>query len=132
MAHVPSRPTGLGRKTYNTPPSVFEGAFDSLIETLDQVAPDVRGQIVHQFMLRNDYFDNPAQARALYKTVPEIDTYLDQVNISNAMDSEPNRGLTGEQVLATAIGFGLGFGVAYLTGLSSAPSGYSSPKLEGR
>jgi len=131
MAHVPTRHTGLGRNGLGAQPSVFESALDRLAETLDQVAPGVRGELVHQFMMRNGFFENPERASALYGSVPEIDAYLDELKISKAT-ADTNQGLTGEQVVATAIGFGLGLGVAYLVGIGTGPSTSSRRQLEGR
>jgi hypothetical protein len=113
-----SRPTGLGAQP-SRDPSIFESALDRLAETLDQVAPGARGELTHEFMMRNGYFDDPGRADALYQSAPEVDAYLDQLRLSKATD-DANRGLTGEQVVAASVGFGLGLGVAYL--VSSATS----------
>lgn len=131
MAHVPTRHTGLAKSGLGAQPSIFESALDRLAATLDQVAPGARGELVHQFMLRNGYFDNPDRAAALYGSIPEIDAYLDELKIST-VTADTNRGLTGEQVVATAIGFGLGLGVAYLVGIGTGPSTSSRRQLEGR
>lgn len=118
MPAVPTRTTGLSAR-----PSLFESALDPLADALDQLAPGARGELVHQFMMRNGYFDNPDRAASLYQTVPEIDAYLDNLKISRATQNG-NRGLTAEQVVAAAMGFGLGLGVAYLVS-SAASSGAS-------
>jgi len=124
---VPTRPTGLGAD-----PSLFESAFDRLTDVVDQIAPGARGEIVHQYLMRNGYFDDPERAAALFQGVPEIDSYLDQINVSKASQTT-NQGLTGSQVAAATIGFGLGLGVAYLvsSATSSAPSNRQR-RLEGR
>jgi len=93
-------------------PSVFESALDRLAQVLDSVAPGARGELVHEFMMRNGYFDDPARADRLYQSTREVDAYLDELRLSRATE-KPNRGLTGEQVVAVTIGFGLGLGVAY-------------------
>jgi len=131
MAHVPTRHTGLGKGGLGAQPSIFESALDRLAETLDQVAPSARGELIHQFMLRNGFFDDPERASMLYGSIPEIDAYLDQLRISR-VTADTNRGLNGEQVMATTIGFGLGLGVAYLVGIGTGPSTSQQRRLEER
>jgi len=80
-------------------------------------------------MMRNRYFDDPGRADALYQSAPEVDAYLDQLRLSKATE-DANRGLTGEQVVAAAVGFGVGLGVAYLTAPSS--KGAPAQRLKGR
>jgi len=101
-------------------PSVFESALDRLTEVLDRVAPGARGELVHEFMMRNGYFEDPARADRLYQSTAEVDAYLDELRLTRATETQP-RGLTGEQVVAVGIGFGLGLGVAYAAGATSGP-----------
>jgi len=119
-----SGPTGLGAQS-----SIFESALDRLAETLDQVAPGARGELTHEFMMRNGYFDDPERADALYHSASEVDAYLDRLRLSRATE-DVNRGLTGEQVVAAGIGFGLGLGVAYLVSAATSPSRGRRPKRQ--
>jgi hypothetical protein len=92
---------------------MFEGAFDRLLQGVDNLAPGARGELAHRYMMRQGYLDNAQRADALYQQVPEIDSYLDQLNVSKVASSTP-RGLTQGQIGAAAAGFAGGLLVAGL------------------
>ena len=104
-----TRHVGLGQA------SVFEEAFDNFARVVDQYVPGARGEIAHEYLLRNGYFSDPERADRIYNQNPAVDEYLDHIQVSQSTGAGGSRGLTGAQVTAAAIGFGLGLATAYFT-----------------
>lgn len=102
-------------------PSAFEGAFDNIMEAVDEFAPGVRGRLIHEYLMRQEYFEDPAAAQDIYQRRPAVDQYLDNITISRASEGGEASGLTGAQIAAATMGFGFGLATAYfVSSLASA------------
>lgn len=60
-------------------------------EILDQYGSGARGRLVHEYLLRMDFFDDEEEARRIYEESDSVDDYLDKIDLTKAAGGEASK-----------------------------------------